>query len=81
MFRAVSTTICGLHRGHLMFRAVSRTPMIREMRVRFQINPCRICRGHSGGGTGFSPGTPTLTCSYYSTNIPHPSLSLYKVSN
>ena len=64
-----------------MVRAVSRTPLIAEVRVQFRVNPCRICRGHSGGGTGFSLGTPTLTCYYYSTNVPHTLLSLYKVSN
>ena len=41
-----------------MFRAVSRTPMIAKLRVQFQSNACKIFRGCSVGGTGFSPGTP-----------------------
>jgi hypothetical protein len=64
-----------------MGRAIYRTPLIAEVWVQFQVNPCRICRGHGSGETGFSPGTLTLSCYYHSTKIPQSALSLYEVNN
>jgi hypothetical protein len=39
-------------RGHTTARAVS-CPFIAEAQVRSQVNPCEICGGQSGIGTGF----------------------------
>jgi hypothetical protein len=36
-----------------MAQAVSRRPLTTEARVRAQVNPCGICDGQSGTGTGF----------------------------
>jgi hypothetical protein len=40
--------------GCAMARAVSRQPLTAESRVRARVNPCEICGGQSGTGTGFS---------------------------
>jgi hypothetical protein len=37
-----------------MVQVVSRRPLTVEARVRARVNPCRICGGKSGTGTGFS---------------------------
>jgi hypothetical protein len=41
--------------GRAMAQAVSRRPLTAEVRVRSRVNPCEICGGQSGIGTGFSP--------------------------
>jgi hypothetical protein len=38
-----------------MALVVSRRPLTAEARVRARVNPCGICGGQSGIGTGFSP--------------------------
>jgi hypothetical protein len=37
-----------------MAQVVSRRPLTAEARVRSRVNPCGICGGQSGTGTGFS---------------------------
>jgi hypothetical protein len=37
-----------------MAKVVSRRPLTAEARVRARVNPCGICGGQSGTGTGFS---------------------------
>jgi hypothetical protein len=49
-----------------MDQAVSRRPLTAESRVRARVNPCGICGGHSGTGTGFSPTYSFFLCLYHS---------------
>jgi hypothetical protein len=56
--------------GRAMAQAVSRRPLTAEARVRSQVNPCGICGGQSGTGTGFSPSTSLLPCQFHSTGAP-----------
>jgi hypothetical protein len=37
-----------------MAQAVSRWPLTMDAQVRSRLNPCGICGGQSGPGTGFS---------------------------
>jgi hypothetical protein len=60
-----------LTRGRAMAQIVSRRPLTAEARVRTRVNPCGICGGQSGTGTGFSPSSSVFPCQYI---IP-PSLS------
>jgi hypothetical protein len=57
--------------GRAMAQVVSRRPLTAEAWVRARVNPCGICGGQSGTGTGFSPSYLVLSCQYI---IP-PSLS------
>jgi hypothetical protein len=50
---------------------VSRRLLAAESRVRTRVNPCVICGGQSGTGTGFSPSSSVLPCQYHSTVILH----------
>jgi hypothetical protein len=57
--------------GRDMAQAVSRQPLTADARVRALVNPCGICGGKSGTGTGFSQSSSVFLCQYI---IP-PSLS------
>jgi hypothetical protein len=50
-----------------MAHVVSRRHLTAEARVRARVNPCVICGGQSGIGTGFSPSSSVLPCQYHST--------------
>jgi hypothetical protein len=50
--------------GHAMAQVVSRRPLTAEARVRTRVNPCGICGGQSGTGTGFSPSFSVFPCQY-----------------
>jgi hypothetical protein len=50
--------------GRAMAQVVSRRPLSAEDRVRARVNPCGICGGQSGTGTGFSPSSSVLPCRY-----------------
>jgi hypothetical protein len=60
-----------MHFGRAMAQVVSRRPLTAEAQVRVEVNPCGICGGQSGTGTGFSPSSSAFPCQYI---IP-PSLS------
>jgi hypothetical protein len=53
-----------------MAQAVSRLPLIAEAQIRARVNPCGICGGQSGTGTGFPQSS-----SVSPVNIIPPSLS------
>jgi hypothetical protein len=57
--------------GRAMSQVVSRRPLTAEAQVRAWVNPCGICGGQSGTGTGFYPSSSAFPCQYI---IP-PSLS------
>jgi hypothetical protein len=57
--------------GRAMAQDVSRRPLTAEARVRARINPCGICGGQNGTGTGFSQSSSVLPSQY----IISPSLS------
>jgi hypothetical protein len=47
-----------------MAQVVSRWPLTAEARIRDRVNPCGICGGQTGTGTGSSPSS-----SVYPVNI------------
>jgi hypothetical protein len=53
--------------GRAMAQVVSRQPVTAEARVRARVNPCGICGGEIGTGTGFSPSSSVFPCQYHST--------------
>jgi hypothetical protein len=53
-----------------MAQAVSRRPLTAEVWVRSQVDPCGVCGGQSGTGTGFSPSTSVFFCQFHSTGAP-----------
>jgi hypothetical protein len=53
--------------GRAMAQVVSCRPLTAEARVRAQVNPCGICGGKSGTGTGFSPSSSVFPSQYNST--------------
>jgi hypothetical protein len=52
-----------------MAQAVSRRSLTAEARVRTRVNPCGICGGQNGTGTGFSPSSSVFLCQYHSTVV------------
>jgi hypothetical protein len=50
-----------------MAQVVSRRPLTAEARFRIRVNPCGICGGKSGAGTGFSLSSSVFPCQYHST--------------
>jgi hypothetical protein len=49
--------MCTRLTGRAMAQVVSRRPVTAEALVRARVNPCGICGGQSGTGTGFSPSS------------------------
>jgi hypothetical protein len=64
-----------------MVQAVSRRPLTAESRVRARINPCGICDGQSGPGTGCSTSSSVSPVNIippsFSTLIYHPGNEQY----
>jgi hypothetical protein len=60
-----------MYQGRAMAHVVSSWPLTAEAQVRARVNPCGICGGQSGTGTGFSLSSSVFPCQYI---IP-PSLS------
>jgi hypothetical protein len=53
--------------GHAIAQVVCRRPVTTEARIRARVNPCGICGGQSGTGTGFSLSSSVFPCQYHST--------------
>jgi hypothetical protein len=66
----VYTSAVGFLQGRAVAQAVSHRPLTAEAWFRARFNPCGICGGKSGTGTGFSP-----SFSVFPVNIIPPSLS------
>jgi hypothetical protein len=47
-----------------MAQFVSRCPLTAEAQVRVRVNPCGICGGQSGTGTGFPSSSSVFPCQY-----------------
>jgi hypothetical protein len=57
--------------GHAMAKAVSHWPLTVETRVQLQANPCGICGGQSGIGSGLLLSISVLPCQYHSASALH----------
>jgi hypothetical protein len=53
--------------GRAIGQVVSRRLLTADALVRSRGNPCGICGGQSGTGTGFSPSSSVFPCQYHST--------------
>jgi hypothetical protein len=53
--------------GLAVAQTFSRRSLVAEVQVRFQANPCGICRGQSWTGIHSSQISSTFPCQYYST--------------
>jgi hypothetical protein len=67
LYRCIYIEVTSSVSGHAMAQVVSRRPLTAEARVRARVNPCGICGGQSGTGTGFSPSSSVFPCQYHST--------------
>jgi hypothetical protein len=56
--------------GRAMAQVVSRRPLTAEAWVCARVNPCGICGGQSGTGTGFSPSSSVFPSIYHSAVAP-----------
>jgi hypothetical protein len=52
-----------------MAQVVSRRPLTAEAWVRARVNPCGICGGQSGTGTGFSQSSSVFPLSIYHSTV------------
>jgi hypothetical protein len=52
-----------------MAQVISRRPLTAESRVRARVNPCGICGGQSGTGTGFPPSSSVFPLSIYHSTV------------
>jgi hypothetical protein len=68
-------TCNSVQRGCAMAQAVSLRPLTAESQVCVRVNPCGICDGQSGIGTGFSPSSSVFPCQYHSTIVLHTHIS------
>jgi len=72
--------------GSIMSQTMSRSLLNAETRVLSRANPCGICGGRSGSGSGLSPSTSNFCCKYLLTTVPYTSfirtsLTKYNLSN
>jgi hypothetical protein len=52
-----------------MAQAVSFQPVTAESRVRARVNPCGICGGQSGNGTGFSQSSSAFPVNIFPSRL------------
>jgi hypothetical protein len=64
-----------------MAQAVSRRPLAPESHVSARINPCGVCGGQSGTGTGFSPSSSVFPFKYHSFHRRFPTHIIQGMNN